>query len=70
MYGDLDSTQILTRHYSAKSQTVSQLMNSGTVLTRQVLIVQPLWVIKTPTDGIGAHTAPPSDNPEGTVGHH
>jgi hypothetical protein len=38
--------------------------------TRQVLIVQPLWVIETPTDGVGAQAAPPSDNPDGTVELH
>jgi hypothetical protein len=35
-YGDSGSTQILTRHYSVKSQIVSQLMNMGTTPTRQV----------------------------------
>jgi hypothetical protein len=35
-YGDPGSTQILTRHYTVKSQTVSQLMNMGTTPTRQV----------------------------------
>jgi hypothetical protein len=68
--GDTCSTQILTRHYGAKSQTVSQLVNLGTVPTRQVPIVQPLWVIKTPTDGITAEAAPPSDKADGTVEHH
>jgi hypothetical protein len=70
MHGDLGSTHILTQHYSAKSQTVSQLMNSGTAPTRQVPVVQPLRVIETPTDGVSAHAAPPSDNPDGTVGIH
>jgi hypothetical protein len=46
-HGDLDFTQILTRHYSDKSQTVSQLTNSGTVPTRQVSVVQSLRVIET-----------------------
>jgi hypothetical protein len=30
--GDLGSTKILTRHYSAQSQTVNQLESSGTML--------------------------------------
>jgi hypothetical protein len=54
----------------AKSQTFSQLMNSGITLTRKVLIVQPLQVIETPVDGVSAHITPPSDNPDGTVGLH
>ncbi len=33
MNSDLGSTQILTRHYSAKSQTVSQLESLGTTPT-------------------------------------
>jgi hypothetical protein len=33
-----------------------------------VSIVQPLWVIETPTDGVNVHAAPPSDNSDGTVG--
>jgi hypothetical protein len=45
--GILGSTQILTRHCGAKSQKVSQLVDSRTIITRQVLIVQPLWVIET-----------------------
>jgi hypothetical protein len=70
MHGDLDSTQILTQHYGAKSQTVSQLTNSGTIPTRQVPIVQPLQVIKTPADGVGACITPPSDNTDRTVWLH
>jgi hypothetical protein len=42
MNGDPSSTQILTRHCGAKPQTVSQLVNSGTMPIRQVPIVQPL----------------------------
>jgi hypothetical protein len=49
--GDPGSTQILTWHCGAKSQTVSQFMNLRTAPTRQVLIVQPLHVIETPMDG-------------------
>jgi hypothetical protein len=52
MNSDLDSTQILTQHCGAKSKTVSQLMNSGTVPTRQVPVVQPLRVTETPADGV------------------
>jgi hypothetical protein len=36
----------------------------------QVSIVQPLLVIETPMDEIGALAAPPSDNPDGTMGLH
>jgi hypothetical protein len=43
-------------------------MNLGTTPTRQVPIVQPLWVIETPTDGVNVQAMPPSDNPNGTVG--
>jgi hypothetical protein len=60
----------LAWHYGAKSQTVSQLSNSITTPTRQVPVVQPLRVIKTPKDGVSAHAAPPSDNPNRTVGLH
>jgi hypothetical protein len=70
MHGDPDSTQILTRHYGAQSQTVSHLVNSGTTPTRQVFVVHPLWVIKIPTDGVGAHAAPPSSNLDGIVWLH
>ena len=63
-HGDPDSTQILTRYYGAKSQTISHLTNTGTTPTWQVPVVQPLWVIKTPTDGICTCTAHPSDNPD------
>jgi hypothetical protein len=52
MNSDPDSTQILTRHCGAKSQTVSQLMNSGTAPTRQVPVVQPLRDTETPADGV------------------
>jgi hypothetical protein len=45
-------------------------MNSETVPTRQVSIVQPLWVIETPADGVSVHVTPPSDNPDGTMGLH
>jgi hypothetical protein len=47
MNGDPGSTQIWTQHYGAKSQTVSQLVNPGITPSRQVLVVQPLQVIKT-----------------------
>jgi hypothetical protein len=52
--GGPGSTQILTRHYGAKSRTVSKLANSGTVPTKKVPVVHPLRVIKTPADGVGA----------------
>jgi hypothetical protein len=65
MHDDPDSTQILTRHCGAKSQTISQLTNSGPTPTRKVPIVEPLRVIETPID---AHVAPPFDNLDGTVG--
>jgi hypothetical protein len=48
--GDLGSTQILT-----------QLVNSETTPTRQVSIIQPLRVIKTPADGVDVQVAPPFD---------
>jgi hypothetical protein len=68
MHDDPDSTQILTWHNSARSHTISQLTNSGTTLIRQVPVVQPLWVLETPEDRVGAHTAPPSNNLDGTGG--
>jgi hypothetical protein len=68
--GDPGSTQILTWHYGVKSQTVSQLMNSATTPTGQVLIVQPLQVIKILTDGVRAQATPPFDNPNRIVGLH
>jgi hypothetical protein len=68
--GDPCSIQIKTQHYGAKSQTVRQLMNSGTAPSRQVALVQPLWVIETPTDEVNAYTAPPYDNPNGIMGLH
>jgi hypothetical protein len=52
------------------SETAGQLMNSGTVPTRQVPIVHPLRVIETPADGVGAHVTPRSNNPDETVGLH
>jgi hypothetical protein len=33
-----------------------------------VPVFQPLWVIETPMDGVGAHTAPPSNNSDGIMG--
>jgi hypothetical protein len=39
-------------------------------MTRQVPVVQPLRVIETPMNGVGAHATPPSDNPDRTVGLH
>jgi hypothetical protein len=54
MNSGLGSTQILTWHHGAMSQTVSQ----------------PLLVIETPEDGVGAQAAPHSDNPYGTMGLH
>jgi hypothetical protein len=70
MNDDPGSTHILTRHYGAMSQTVSQLVNSCTMPTRQVPVVQPLWVIKTPMDGVSTQPTPPSDNVDGTAGLH
>jgi ribosomal protein L10 len=70
MHGDSGSTQILTRHCGAKSQTINQLTNLGTMPTRQVPIVQHLRVIKTPAEGVSAHVAPPSDNLDGTMELH
>jgi hypothetical protein len=49
---------------------MSQLTNMGTLSTRQVLVVQPLRVIKTPTDGVHAYVAHPSNNPDGSKGFH
>jgi hypothetical protein len=69
-HSDLDSTQIVTRHCNAKSQTISQLVNSGTISTRQVPIVQPFQVIETPADGVSAHATPPSNNPDRTMWLH
>jgi hypothetical protein len=68
MNGDSSSTQILTQHCSAKSETISQLVNLGTTPSRQVHRVQPLRDIETPVDGVGVHATPPSENPKGTVG--
>jgi hypothetical protein len=68
--GDLESTQILTRHCGAKSQTISQPVNTGTLLIRQVLIVQPLWVIEAPADSVRAYAASPFDNSDGFEGLH
>jgi hypothetical protein len=70
MNGDPGSTQTLTRHCGAKSQTVSQLVKSGTTPARQVSIIQSLRVIETPTDRVSAYIAPPSDNMDRTVGLH
>jgi hypothetical protein len=39
--GHPSSTQILTRYYSAQSQTVSQLTNSGTVPTSESPLFSP-----------------------------
>jgi hypothetical protein len=64
------STQILTRHYGTKSHTISQLTNSGTMPTRQVPIVQLLWVIETPVDGVVVLITAPSNNPDRIVGLH
>jgi hypothetical protein len=55
-HGDPGSTQILTWHCGAKSQTDSHYMNSGTMPTMQVLVAQPLQVNKTPTDRVDAVT--------------
>jgi hypothetical protein len=60
-HGDLDSTQILTQQCSAMSQTVSQLTNMGNMPTRQVPIVHPLRVIKTPAYRVRVYAAHPSD---------
>jgi hypothetical protein len=68
--GDLGSTQILTRHCGAMFWIISQLMNMGTTPTRQVPIVQPLWVIYTPKDAVSVHAAPYSNIPNATVGLH
>jgi hypothetical protein len=68
MTGDPDFTQILTQQSSVKSQTISRLTNLRTTPIKQVPLVQPLRVIKTPEDGVGVHAAPPSDNPNGIVG--
>jgi hypothetical protein len=70
MNGDQGSTQILTRHCTGKSQTISQLVNSVTTPTRQVPDVQPLRVIETPDDGVGAHDTPLFDNRDRTVELH
>jgi hypothetical protein len=70
MNSDLGSTQILTQHCGAQSQTISQLMNSGIVPTRQVSVVQLLLVFETPVDGVGAYTTPPFDNSDRIVGLH
>jgi hypothetical protein len=67
-HDDPDSTQILTRYCGAKSQTVSQLTNTRVALTRQVPIVQPLRVIKTPTSGVRVHAACPSKYPDRSGG--
>jgi hypothetical protein len=51
----------------AKSQSISQVTNSRIVPTRQVAVVQLLWVIETPMDGVGVHATQPFDNPDGIV---
>jgi hypothetical protein len=68
--GDLGSAHILTRHFGAKSHTISQFTNSGITPTSQVPIVQPLRVIETPADRVNMQVAPPYDNPNGTMGLH
>jgi hypothetical protein len=60
----------MTLHCGAKSWTVSQLVNSGIVLTRRVPVTQALRIIKAPTDRVSAHIAPPSNNLDGTMGLH
>jgi hypothetical protein len=60
----------LTPYYGAQSQTITHVTNFGTMPTRQVPIVYPLRVMETPEDGVGAHVAPLSDNPDRTVGLH
>jgi hypothetical protein len=59
------STQILTQRRGAKSKTVSKLGNSGTMSTRHVPLVQPIWVIETPEDGVSAHATTSSNNSDG-----
>jgi hypothetical protein len=72
MNGDPGSTQILTRHYGAQSQTISQLESSRTTATSKSpqLKAQPLRVIATPADGVDAYATPHSANPDETVGLH
>jgi hypothetical protein len=50
------------------SQTISQLMNSRIVPTRQVPAIQPLRLIETPEDGFGVHATPLSNYLDRTVG--
>jgi hypothetical protein len=45
-------------------------MKAGTVPTRQVSVIQPLWILETPADRVGSQAVAPSDNPDGTVGLH
>jgi hypothetical protein len=68
--GDPSPTQILTQHSGAQSHTDSPLTNSGTAPTRQVPIVQDLWVIETLADGVSVLAVPPFNNPDGTMGLH
>jgi hypothetical protein len=70
MNSDLGSTQILAWHFDAKSQTVSQLTNSGLRQLGKYLLFSPLRVIETLIDGVDAQAAPPSDSPNGTMGLH
>jgi hypothetical protein len=42
----------------------------GATPTRQVPIVQTLWVVETTADVVAALAAPPSINPDETVGLH
>jgi hypothetical protein len=44
--GDLGSTQILTRHYGAQSQTISQLQSSGTTPTSNSPQLSPCGLSK------------------------
>jgi hypothetical protein len=46
MNGDLDSTQILTQHCGAQSQTISQLMNLGTMPTSKYSQLRPSELTK------------------------
>jgi hypothetical protein len=72
----IHKAQVLTKRISLNPNldfsqiTQSSQRGVGDSSQRQVPVVQPLRVIETPEDGVGAHAAPLSDNSERTVGLH
>jgi hypothetical protein len=66
--GDLGSTQILTQHYSAQSQTVSQLASLGTTLSSKSLQFIPSKLLKHLRMGSVQNVTPHFDNLDRTTG--